>query len=461
MSQVESNGIRVDVPYLSSTIKQVEEKIRTLESKIRNDSSFRFWRRRFGTAAKIGSRTQLADIVFNDLGYKSKEVTATGRAKMDRVALEGIDDPLVKMFLEVEKLKKVNSTFLKSLQRETVNGFFHPNFNLTSVRSFRSSAGSDKEAGMPSRDFNVQTIPVRDEEQANIVRRCFVAREGFIPLAADFKSIEVVIAACLHKDPNMIRYLNDPNSDMHRDTAAKVFMLKPDQISKDVRYSAKNQVVFPFFYGSYYVDCARHLWEHMERRKYRTLLPNDDKKNPTGPMIKEHLARKGINSLGECDPEREPVKGTFEYHMREVERHFWDTMFPVYRDWKKEQYRLYQSRAWFDLITGFRIEGDYRRNQVVNYPVQGPAFHCLLWCLIQLQKWLNKYKMKTLIVCETHDSENKDVWEKEYDDVVEKTRQIMSKELPKTWPWIILPMSVEFEKGPVGGNWSEMKPLEG
>ena len=105
------------------------------------------------------------------------------------------------------------------------------------------------------------------------------------------------------------------------------------------------------------------------------------------------------------------------------------------------------------MLTGFRVDGIYGRNDVINYPVQGAAFHCLLWCLIQLQRWLNAAGMKSLIVGQIHDSIVLDVTDDEAKEVLAKAHEIMTEDLPKHYSWIIVPMEVEAEMTPLGGSW--------
>src|SRR4029077_4537362 len=112
-----------------------------------------------------------------------------------------------------------------------------------------------------------------------------------------------------------------------------------------------------------------------------------------------------IDELGECDPDvYDPRPGTFEEHVKKIERNFWDVRFRGYLDWKRDFYAEYLKRGRFDMLTGFRCEGVFEKNQVVNFPIQGSAFHCLLWALVDLQRWIIKNKMGSLIVGQIHDS---------------------------------------------------------
>jgi len=250
----------------------------------------------------------------------------------------------------------------------------------------------------------------------------------------------------------MITYLKDPSKDMHRDMAAQCFKLSKDEVSKMARYSAKNMFVFPQFYGDYYINCARSMWDFMDHQKL-TVEGNEKL------TLRKHLKRNGISSLGECDVKEGTEPGTFEHHIKQVEKHFWNTRFLVYRDWKKKWYNDYLAQGYFYTKTGFRIEGNFGRNDVINYPVQGSAFHCLLWSLIQIQKELVKRGMKALIIGQIHDSIVADVPDSEVEEYLAIVKNVMIKRIQKAWKWIIVPLEVEVEMSPIGGTWFDKKKV--
>jgi DNA polymerase-1 len=437
LSQVETNGIRIDLDYLDDTIRSVGAKIRTLEGELESDSVFRIWRKRFGDRMKLGSRQQLEQVVFGELGYpRVKGLTQSGREQADESAFDHVDLPFVKQYFKMEKLKKARNTYLAGILREVdENGFLHPVFNLHLVMSYRSSCDSP----------NFQNIPVRLEMIRDIIRRCFIPRKGHQIVEFDFKGIEVGISCCYHKDPTLIKYVEDKSTDMHGDTAQQLFFMTKDQIKrhKDSRHVAKNRFVFPQFYGDFYVSCARNIWEEMHKLGLKV----------DGVPMEEHLRANGITSLGDCDPEQKPVRGTFEYHVKTIEDSFWNDRFPVYTEWKRRTWDKYQTTGYVKFHTGFVCAGVYRRNQVLNLAIQGSAFHCLLWCLIKLQRWLVKNNMRSRIVGQIHDSMICDVHEDELDRVIAKARQIMAVDLPKAWSWILVPLEVEVEVAPPGASW--------
>lgn len=270
-------------------------------------------------------------------------------------------------------------------------------------------------------------------------------------MEVDYSGVEVRVAACYHKDPRMIQYIVDPSSDMHRDMAAQIFMLETDKVEKAVRHSSKNQFVFPQFYGDYYLNSAKAMWGSITKFN----LENGD-----GVRLDKHLKKKGISDRGACNSKEKPIKGTFEYHMREVENDFWGNRFGVYGDWKKDWWSRYQRTGGFKTLTGFRIDGVMGKNDVINYPVQGSAFHCLLWSLCQMSKEIRRRKMNTYLCGQIHDSIVADVPIEEAEDFLHLVKYVMTERIKKWATWLNVPLDVEAEVVPVGKTWYDKKEVE-
>lgn len=231
------------------------------------------------------------------------------------------------------------------------------------------------------------------------------------------------------------------------------YKLKKEQITKTIRYCAKNKFVFPQFYGSYFLECAKSLWEAIDLMDLETA---------DGIPLKKHLRMQGIKELGDKNSDWETgrietVRGTFMDHIREVEKDFWGNRFKVYKQWKYDWWHQYLEHGEFEFLTGFVGRGVYNKRQVCNYPIQGSAFHCLLWSLIRLQRWMKKNKMRSKIVAEIHDSLVIYFHVKEIDDVLAKAKQIMTVDIVKYWPWIIVPLTIEAEISEEGQSWAKKK----
>ncbi len=442
LAQIEGNGIKIDVDYIHRAIKHADNKIKKIIALMKEDDIYRTWKKRYKAKTNLGSRSQLGHVLFDILKFPYTKTTDKGiRPATDAEALSGINNRFVKNLLKVEKIKKAQNTYLRGILREVDEGFLHPFFNLHTVSTYRGSSDHP----------NFQNQPIRDAEIKKLVRRAFIARRGNRIVELDYGGVEICSATCYHLDPAMIRYIEDKTKDLHRDMAMKCFMLKQQQVTKDIRYCGKNMFVFPQFYGDYYVRNAESLWEAITKMK---LVTTD------GTKLKQHLRDKGIIKRGACNPKHKAMPGTFEHHLRKVESDFWNKQFKVYKQWKKDWYNAYLESGGFTTLTGFVIEGLYKRNEVINYPPQGTAFHWLLWSLIRIQKILKKHHMKTLLIGQIHDSLVADSPKGEVKDYLAIAKQVMTEDIRKYWKWIIVPLTIDAEITPVGGSWYEKKKIK-
>lgn len=433
MAEMERNGICVDMDYVKKTKVEIQNRIDKLTDEIKQDEIYKVWRKEYGSKTKLSSREQLGQIMYKKMGYKSKENTEGGRYKADEKAMEDIGIPFVKKYLQCEKLKKAKNTYLSNIERETVDGIIHPNFNLNTVVTFRSSSDHP----------NFQNIPMREPDVKKLVRQCFIPRKGNHIVDMDFKGSEVSGACWYHKDPVMIDYINDPTKDMHGDMALQIFMISKKQLTKELRHVIKNKFVFPQFYGDWWLSCARNIWRDVGLLNLKTA--NDI-------PIKAWLKKKGITELGTGDSKIIKPK-SFEAHLKAVEEDFWYDRFSVYQDWKDRWWADYQDRGYFKMLTGFIISGHLNRKQCVNYPVQGSSFHGLLWSVIRISQLLKKYKMKTKLIGQIHDDVVSDVPDNELKNYLEIATDVITVQLEKHWPFIITPMKVEVEVTPIDKSW--------
>lgn len=416
LAECEAVGMRIDVPRLKATIGEVAGKIREMDADLRRDEFWNAWRRRYGSSANMGSRMQLATVLYAFLGHGPKERSdVSGRAKMDEDTLTGLsaEVPFLATYLRLEKYKKLRSTYLEGILRETdSDGFLHPSFNLHLVKSHRSSSDTP----------NFQNIPTRDKELGGYVRRCFIPRPGHVLVMRDYGAQEFKVAACFWRDDAMVRYASDPSLDIHRDMAAECYRLPADAVPSMCRFFAKNQFVFPQLYGSWWKACARNLWSAIDKAGLKTV---------DGIGLKEHLADCGISGFAE-----------YERHVEEVEDRF-HGRFPTWAERKERWWARYEKKGWFRLLTGFVCSGVYTRNQAYNIPIQGPAFHCLLWSLIRVVGWVKKSRMRSVVPGQIHDELFGDVHRDELDDYVAKTTEVMEEKVREAWPWIVVPLSAE------------------
>lgn len=454
LSRIEHEGIRVDRDYLERTIAHTEVKVAAAEDALKLDKVWTYhWCRRFGARANMESETQLGEVLFEELklpgGFRTGK---SGKWATDEHVLGRIDHPFVKNLLKLKKQRKSLGTYLRGILRETdENGFLHPSYNLT-------SGDDDKGGGAVSfrgscSDPNFQNMPIRNPEMGKPIRKSFISREGHHLVEVDFSGVEVRVAATYTHDPVLMNYIKDKTTDMHRDMAMEAFLLRKDQISKKgTRDCSKNMFVFPQFYGSVYFQCAPAMWEAMLSREFRV--------EGTNRLVVDYLKSKGITELGDCTPEgaKNPKKGTFVHHLKNVENDFWNKRFKVYTAWKKKWWQAYQKAGEFHFHTGFTCRGVYRRNAVLNYAIQGTAFHCLLWTVIEVQKELDRRGMRAIFVGQIHDSMLADVPEDELQLFLNIIHHVASKRLAKHWTWINVPMEVEVDVVPKGKSWYDKEP---
>ena len=434
---VERNGCRIDVPYLRAAIAEVEKYLAEMEVGLQQTAEYATGRKVFGTSFNLDSAKQLAQILYKEHGHVVTTLDGEVLTNVDEYALTKVGSEFAKMLLKLRKYKKLLGTYLKPILELQFNGYLHCSLNLNTVITYRSSC----------EDPNLQNIPARDKEIARLIRRAFIASDGFLIMECDLKGAEVSVSACYHHDPTMIAYLKNPSSDMHRDVAKRCFFL--DNVPKAVRQATKGDFTFSAFYGNWWRANAQSLWDdiHMENLK-----------TAEGMHLAQHLALNGITGLGTCKG-KHTQPGTFEHHIKAVDQWFWGEQFHVYAAWKDYWWNLYLEHGGFQTLTGFRVQGCFVFNQVVNSPIQGSSFHCILWALIQLQRWLVANGKRTRIINTIHDSIILDVYIPELYEINDKIVEILTVDLPRHWEWLCVPVTAEIEVAGPGLSWFDKAPI--
>lgn len=433
--EVEHNGMRVDVPYLRRTEAELRTQLRELEAELRGMPEFRYQQKRFGTEATIGSDDQLGVVLQRDMGYEFTRHKRDGKPVMDDTVLEAVGTPYTNGIREYRRLTKLHGTYICGILNEQCDGYVHCSFNLNRVVSFRSSAS----------DPNFQNMPIREGESAKLIRRAFIPRDGHCIVDLDYSAQEVRVACSVSGDPKLRH--DTLEGDMHRDMAAECFMLPKERVSKVLRGLAKGGFVFAEFYGDWYKQVTQTLWGSASKEELKTA---------DGVPVIEHLRGCGIVGRGECSTKSEAKAGTFEKHIKDVEDRFWNERYRVYHEYRKQLVDDYRRNGWFQLVTGFTCSGLYTKNQVINYPVQGPAFHCLLWSMVRLNAEMKRRRMRSVIIGQIHDSIVADVHRAELHDYVELATQIATVDISRAWRWITTPLAIEVEHSST--NWFEKVP---
>lgn len=437
LARAEQQGLRVDMDYLGKQKKRITRKILHLEKQFLKSAFFKGWQKSTTKSINIYSNHQLGHYLYKIKKIVPENTTASGEGSTNEETLTQLGIPELKILMRIRKLKKIRDTYFEQFEREQVNGVLHPSFNLHLVKTHRSSSSNP----------NFQNIPKRDKEAMLLTRNALFPRKGYQLLEADYSGLEVRIAACYHQDSTMLKYIKDPTTDMHRDMAMQIFKLKTfdkhNPEHKTLRAAAKNGFVFPQFYGDYYGNNAISIasdWCGLSKtNKWKTGQGIEFEDG----YISDHLISHGFDSLKK-----------FTEHLKKIERDFWYNRFPEYREWKERWWRTYLKYGYIDMKTGFRCSGIMSRNDVTNYPIQGAAFHCLLWSFIKLDFYMRQENWKTRLIGQIHDSIVFDVHPDELEMVSKNIVQVTTKELRKHWNWITVPLDIDAELCDVDAPWS-------
>ena len=233
LADMEKEGINIDSSYLSKLDKEFDIELSKLKGGIFEMSGEEF---------NLNSPKQLGDILFEKLKLVSKpKKTKTGQYSTSEEVLSGLasEHEIIKNILEWRSLDKLQNTYVRSLPNEVNKrtGRIHTKFNQTVTTTGRLSSNNP----------NLQNIPIRTLNGQKI-REAFIPRsEEFELLAADYSQIELRVIASISKDKNMVDAFIK-NQDIHTITAAKIYNVDPDDVSREQRGNAKT-VNFGIIYG--------------------------------------------------------------------------------------------------------------------------------------------------------------------------------------------------------------------
>ena len=424
LMEVEDTGVPIDIPYFKQKQVELGVKIDKLSYEIKNnDTVVEF--EKAGKEFNDSSSLILKSFIYEFLKVKPTKTTATGKPSLDSEVLSGLagTHPVVSKIVEKRKLLKVRDTYIQQFINWGVNDRVHPVFNLHLPATYRSSCSNP----------NIQNIPVHNQKQAGIVRRGVKPKGDNVLVEIDFSAIEVRVIAICTQDVELMKYIKDPSSDMHKDCAAKVFDCSTDEVTSGMRYLVKNRFVFPVFYGSFYRNCGESIWQESIN------IDIDETKSVYEYMMSEKSWSKSF---------------FIDQHMRKVESEFWQKFSGV-RKWQRFMAEKYHKTGYIDTLFGFRCRGILSRNAIFNYPIQGTAAHILLWSLSTLHKELKQKDFKAKIVMQIHDSIILECPIDERDEVLKIANDTMCNRVREKFPFINIPLAVEMESTSVGGGWDK------
>ena len=243
---MEWNGITIDRALFRKLSDELGGDLRRLEQEIA---------RAAGMEVNLNSPRQLASVLFEKLQLPVVKKTKTGPSTdadvLEQLAAMGHELP--RLILEYRELQKLKNTYVDTLPLRVnqKTGRIHTSFNQAGAATGRLS----------SAEPNLQNIPVRTL-RGEAIRAGFVPREGWVFLVADYSQIELRIMAHLSGDPAFIEAFHQ-GGDIHRQTAALIFNVPPEQVTGDMRARAKT-INFATIYGQGAFALSRQLGISLE-----------------------------------------------------------------------------------------------------------------------------------------------------------------------------------------------------
>jgi DNA polymerase-1 len=230
LARMEYTGIKVDYLYLKELSERFKKQLDSLMAGMRSYTASSF---------NPDSPKQIAAILFEELKLSPVKKTKTGYSTDNEVLNELKDKhPFINYLLEHRNLSKLKNSFIDVLP-EYVNPHthrIHTHFIQTGTATGRLS----------SSEPNLQNVPIRDE-YGKMIRKAFIADEGYSILSADYSQIELRIMAHLSSDEVLIdAFMHD--QDIHTTTASGVFQVPVPDVTPQMRNSAK-VVNFGIMYG--------------------------------------------------------------------------------------------------------------------------------------------------------------------------------------------------------------------
>ena len=394
LADMEWTGITIDTSYLANINSEIQTKLDEIESKIYKE---------VGETFNINSPKQVGEILFEKLNFKGKgkNKTKTGYSTSAKVLEElAEENEIARDILEQRHLNKLKTTYVESLPEliSPYDGRIHTSFNQTITTTGRLSSSNP----------NLQNIPIRTE-LGNRIRGAFVAKdkENSVILSADYSQIELRLLAHITRDDNLIdAFCND--EDIHTATAAKIYEVPIDAVTKDMRYKAK-AVNFGIVYGQSRFGLASVLKiSPMEAQIFI------DKYFATYPGVKQYMSE----TVAEA------------YKTGYVE-----TLYG------RKRYLMAQLTS-----TTAKIQEGAQR-AAINAPIQGTAADIIKIAMINLYKLIEKNHLKTKIILQVHDELVLEVPNNE----VEKVKEIVVEAMGLNQPFLV-PLKIDVA---VGKSWME------
>ena len=392
LSRMEANGVKIDTENLQQISEEFGGEIHKIEEKIYALAGMPF---------NIASPKQLGEVLFERLRIDEKaKKTKTGQYATGEDVLQKLSHkhPIIQKILDYRSFTKLKSTYLDALPAlvNPKDGLIHTSYNQAVTATGRLSSNNP----------NLQNIPVRTEKGREI-RRAFVPRSPqYTLLAADYSQIELRIIAHLSQDPAMVSDFN-LGHDIHAATAAKVFHVPMDKVTKEQRSRAK-AVNFGIIYGM----SAFGLAERMGLSR-----------SEATDIIKKYF---------------EEYAGIKEYMNRSIalarERGYAETI-------------LGRRRYLRDINGSNSVVRGFAERNAINAPIQGSSADMIKIAMIGIHQEFERLKMQSKMILQVHDELVFDAHLDELDALKAIVNDKMVNALPLSVP-VIVEMNT-------GANWLE------
>ena len=390
LSRIERTGALVDGTLLFQQSNELAERLGELETEAWDLAGQQF---------NLASPKQLGEILFEKLEIPVLKKTAKGAPSTKEEVLQelALDYPLPKVLLEHRSLAKLKSTYTDKLPTmiNPASKRIHTSYHQAGTATGRLS----------SSDPNLQNIPVRTPEGRR-VRQAFIAAPGCKMVAADYSQIELRIMAHLSEDPSLLKAFAE-GQDIHRATAAEVFAVATEQVTADMRRSAK-AINFGLIYGMSAFGLARQL----------------------------NIGRKQAAEYIELYFQRYPGVQSYMNNIRHTaaEQGYVETAFGR---------RLYLPEI--NSRNGMRRQAAERT--AINAPMQGTAADIIKLAMIHVDDWLQNSDLQSRMIMQVHDELVLEVPDTELDAVKQGLNDLMENAAS-----LLVPLVVDVG---VGDNWDE------
>jgi DNA polymerase-1 len=394
LAAMEIEGIAVDKKQLHTMSKELGQLIKTLEEEIYHLA---------GQSFNINSTKQLGKILFEDLKLPVIKKTKTGFSTDAGVLDElSMSHDIVAKVLEYRQLMKLKSTYTDGLAAliNPKTSRLHTTFHQTVTATGRLS----------SSEPNLQNIPIR-LEAGRLIRKVFVpSREGNLLLAADYSQIELRVLAHISQDPSLLDSFKK-GEDIHTRTAAEVFGVSPEEVTKELRGRAK-AINFGIIYGQSDFGLDRSI------------------------KVGRQEARRYIESYFE---RYAGVKAYIDRVIREAREKGYVTTL------------LNRRRYLPDLFSPNRTLRNFGERTAMNTPIQGSAADIIKLAMVNIHHELAEHNFKSKMILQVHDELIFDSFPDEIDRLKELVRHGMENALR-----LDVPLVVDIK---IGQNWYDVKKI--